>query len=97
MRRGVAGLLRILASGLFLLGGAITWSSPSAAYALATEGAILADVTRMTTFVTDMRDGMRESAKPYQDYVSCRKEALGNGPVPAARPFRLPDLLHPTC
>ena len=45
--------------------------------ALATQGATLADVTRMITFVTDMGSGTRESAKPYQDYVTCRREAFG--------------------
>lgn len=51
--------------------------------ALATQGATLSDVTRMIVFVTDMGGGTRESAKPYQDWVTCRKEAFGNGPVPA--------------
>ena len=63
--------------------------------ALATEGATLADVTRMITFVTDMGGGTRESAKPYQDYNTCKKEAFGNGPVPAGTIVQITRLAAP--
>lgn len=63
--------------------------------ALAMEGATLADVTRMITFVTDMGGGTRESAKPYQDYVTCRKEAFGSGPVPASTIVQITRLAAP--
>lgn len=63
--------------------------------ALATEGATLADVTRMITFVTDMGGGTRESAKPYQDYITCRREAFGNGPVPASTIVQIGRLAAP--
>jgi enamine deaminase RidA (YjgF/YER057c/UK114 family) len=63
--------------------------------ALATEGATLTDVTRMITFVTDMGGGTRESAKPYQDYVTCRKEAFGSGPVPASTIVQITRLAAP--
>ena len=63
--------------------------------ALATEGATLADVTRMITFVTDMGGGTRESAKPYQDYVTCRREAFANGPVPAGTIVQITRLAAP--
>ncbi|MFZ3349242.1 MAG: RidA family protein [Xanthobacteraceae bacterium] len=63
--------------------------------ALATQGATLADVTRMITFVTDMGGGTRESAKPYQDYVTCRREAFGTGPVPASTIVQINRLAAP--
>lgn len=51
--------------------------------ALASQGGTLADVTRMITFTTDMGGATRESAKPYQDYNTCKKEAFCDGPLPA--------------
>jgi enamine deaminase RidA (YjgF/YER057c/UK114 family) len=63
--------------------------------ALATQGATLADVTRMITFVTDMGGGTRETAKPYQDYVTCRREAFGTGPVPASTIVQITRLAAP--
>jgi len=63
--------------------------------ALATEGATLADVTRMITFVTDMGGGTRESAKPYQDYVTCRREAFADGPLPASTIVQISRLAAP--
>jgi 2-iminobutanoate/2-iminopropanoate deaminase len=63
--------------------------------ALATEGATVADVTRMITFVTDMGGGTRETAKPYQDYVTCRREAFGNGPLPAGTIVQITRLAAP--
>ena len=63
--------------------------------ALAAENATLADVTRMITFVTDMGGGTRESAKPYQDYNTCKKEAFGNGPVPAGTIVQITRLAAP--
>jgi 2-iminobutanoate/2-iminopropanoate deaminase len=63
--------------------------------ALATEGATVADVTRMVTFLTDMGGGTRESAKPYQDYVTCRREAFGNGPLPAGTVMQITRLAAP--
>lgn len=63
--------------------------------ALATQGATLGDVTRMVTFVTDMGGGTRESAKPYRDYVACRKEAFGSGPLPAGTIVQVTRLAAP--
>lgn len=63
--------------------------------ALATEGATLADVTRMVTFVTDMGGGTRESAKPYRDYITCKNEAFGTGPVPASTIVQITRLAAP--
>lgn len=63
--------------------------------ALATQKASLADVTRMIVFVTDMGGGTRESTKPYQDYVTCRREAFANGPVPASTIVQITRLAAP--
>jgi len=63
--------------------------------ALDAEHATLADVTRMITFVTDMGGGTRESAKPYQDYNTCKKEAFGTGPVPAGTIVQITRLAAP--
>ncbi len=63
--------------------------------ALATESATLADVTRMITFVTDMGGGTRESAKPYRDYITCKNEAFGTGPVPASTIVQITRLAAP--
>lgn len=63
--------------------------------ALAIEGATLADVTRMITFVTDMGGGTRESAKPYQDYNTCKKEEFAGDPVPAGTIVQITRLAAP--
>jgi enamine deaminase RidA (YjgF/YER057c/UK114 family) len=63
--------------------------------ALATQGATFADVTRMVTFLTDMGGGTRESAKPYQDYNTCKKEAFGSGPLPAGTVVQITRLASP--
>jgi 2-iminobutanoate/2-iminopropanoate deaminase len=63
--------------------------------ALATQGATLADATRMITFVTDMGGGVRETAQPYRDYTTCRREALGDGPLPASTIVQITRLASP--
>ena len=63
--------------------------------ALASQGATLADVTRMITFMTDMGGGTRESAKPYRDYNTCKKEAFGGGPLPAGTIVQVTRLASP--
>ena len=63
--------------------------------ALDAQDATLADVTRMVTFVTDMGGGTRESAKPYQDYITCKNEAFGTGPVPAGTLVQITRLAAP--
>jgi len=63
--------------------------------ALATQGATLADATRMVTFVTDMGQGVRESGKPYQDWITCRKEAFAGGPQPASTIVQIGRLASP--
>jgi hypothetical protein len=49
----------------------------------------------MITFASDMGGGTRESAKPCQDYTTCKKETFGNGPVTIVQITRLaaPDML----
>jgi enamine deaminase RidA (YjgF/YER057c/UK114 family) len=63
--------------------------------ALDAEHATLADVTRMITFVTDLGGRTRESAKPYQDYNTCKKEVFGSGPVPAGTIVQITRLAAP--
>ena len=63
--------------------------------ALASQGATLADVTRMITFVTDMGGGTRESAKPYHDYITCKKEAFAGMPQPAGTIVQVTRLASP--
>ena len=38
---------------------------------------------------------MRETAKPYQDYLSCRREAFADGPVPASTIVQITRLAAP--
>lgn len=55
--------------------------------ALATQNATLADVTRMVVFMTTM--------EPYGDWVKCRTEAFGDGPLPASTVMQITRLASP--
>lgn len=63
--------------------------------ALATQGATLADTTRMIVFFTDMGGGTRESAKPYRDYLQCKNEAFAGTPLPASTIVQITRLASP--
>jgi len=55
--------------------------------ALATQNATLADATRIVVFMTTM--------EPYADWVKCRTEAFGNGPLPASTVMQITRLASP--
>lgn len=55
--------------------------------ALATQGATLADTTRIIVFMTTM--------EPYADWVKCRTEAFGDGPLPASTVVQISRLASP--
>jgi len=63
--------------------------------ALATQGATLANVTRMVTFLTDMGGGVRETGKPYRDYNTCRNEAFEGVDRPAGTVVQITRLASP--
>jgi 2-iminobutanoate/2-iminopropanoate deaminase len=63
--------------------------------ALASQGATMANVTRMVAFLTDMGGGVREAGKPYQDYSTCRKEAFEGVDPPAGTVVQITRLASP--
>ena len=42
-----------------------------------------------------MGGGTRESAKPYQEWTTCRKETFGSGPLPASTIVQITRLAAP--